>query len=196
MGLRCKRYVSSSRYRTKNKMGTGSVKNWTVFSTFSTPDYFNSCVNAVASPPYICTVPHNFRGYQSPRTGNGYIGNGLYFVNNPNDSAFIETECVSVKLIKPLTKGRCYYGEFFVNLGNNSIIATNQIGMLYTKSPYFTTMGTFTNSIQPQIQWDTTKYFTDTLNWIKISGKFISTDDEEYLTLGSFKDGFHLKKHL
>lgn len=170
------------------------IKNWTVFSSFSTPDYFNVCANAVAVPPYICTVPYNFRGYQYPRTGNGYLGNYLYGVINPTDSAFIETECVSVKLKQPLIKGRCYYGEFFISLGDNSEIATNQIGMLFTKTPYFTTLGTFTNTIKPQIQWDTTQCFTDTLNWVKVSGKFLSTDDEEYLTLGSYRDGLHLKK--
>ena len=170
------------------------LKNWTVFSTFSTPDYFNTCVNSVSFPPFINTVPYNFRGYQYPRTGNGYLGNGLYFINNPNDSAFVETECVTVKLKTPLSKGKCYYGEFFISMADNSIISTNQIGMLFTKNPYYTTMGSFTNTIQPQVQWDTTQCFTDTLNWVKVSGKFISTDDEEYLTLGSFKDGLHLKK--
>lgn len=182
----------------QNQMGIGplnsNVRNWTVFSTFSTPDYFNTCANLIGFPPYICTVPYNFRGYQLPKTGNGYIGNYLYGVNNPNDSASIETECVTVKLKTPLSKGKCYYGEFFISMADNSIISTNQIGMLFTKNPYYTTMGTFTNTIHPQIQWDTTQCFTDTLNWVKVSGKFISTDDEEYLTLGSFKDGLHLKK--
>ncbi len=170
------------------------VKEWQVFSDFSTPDYFNICVNTVASPPYICTVPYNFRGFQNPRTGNGYLGSYLYGVSNPNDSAFVETECVAVKLRIPLTKSNCYYGEFYISLGNNSEIATNQIGMLLTKDPYYTTIGSFTNTIQPQIQWDTTQFFTDTLNWVKISGKFISTDNEVYLTIGSFRDGLHLNK--
>ena len=170
------------------------LKNWKVFSTFSTPDYFNTCVNSVSFPPFINTVPYNFRGYQYPRTGDGYLGLGLYFVGIPNDSVSVETECVTVKLKTPLSKGKCYYGEFFISMADNSIISTNQIGMLFTKNPYYTTMGTFTNTIQPQIQWDTTHCFKDTLNWVKVSGKFISTDDEEYLTIGSFKDGLHIKK--
>ena len=89
----------------QNQMGISpmgsKVKNWVVFSTFSTPDYFNLCANSVGSPPYICTVPYNFRGYQYPKTGKGYIGNYLYGVNNPNDSVLIETECATVKLITP-----------------------------------------------------------------------------------------------
>jgi gliding motility-associated-like protein len=170
------------------------LKNWKVFSTFSTPDYFNTCVNSVSFPPFINTVPYNFRGYQYPRTGDGYLGLGLYFVGIPNDSVSVETECVTVKLKTPLSKGKCYYGEFFISMADNSIISTNQIGILFTKNPYYTTMGTFTNTIQPQIQWDTTHCFKDTLNWVKVSGKFISTDDEEYLTIGSFKDGLHIKK--
>jgi gliding motility-associated-like protein len=66
--------------------------------------------------------------------------------------------------------------------------------MLFTPDSLTMSIGSFTNSIQPQIQWDTTQYFTDTLNWVKISGQFIANGGEQYLTIGNFKDGTHLKK--
>jgi gliding motility-associated-like protein len=66
--------------------------------------------------------------------------------------------------------------------------------MLFTTNTFTTATYSFTNTIQPQVQWDTTKYFTDTLNWVKISGKFIANGGEEYLTIGNFKDGTHTKK--
>ena len=59
---------------------------------------------------------------------------------------------------------------------------------------FTTTPRSFTNTIQPQVQWDSTKYFTDTLNWVKISGTFIAQGGEQYLTIGNFKDGTHLIK--
>jgi gliding motility-associated-like protein len=103
-------------------------------------------------------------------------------------------EYVSVKLKSPLKANTCYYGEFYANLAEVSGLVSNQIGMYLTQNTFTTTIGSFTNSIQPQIQWDTTKYFIDTLNWVKISGYFMAQGGEEHLTIGNFKDGVITKK--
>jgi gliding motility-associated-like protein len=169
------------------------TKNWYTCFAGSSVDYYNTCVNSIAYPT-MCSVPYSCRTYQIPHSGQAFIGLWIYEVISNPDSASIYSEDVAVKLNTSLKAGVCYYAEFYANLGNTSNIAINQLGMLLSNSVYTTTMGSFTNTIQPQVQWDTTQYFTDTLNWVKISAKFIAQGGEQYLTIGNFKDGIHLKK--
>lgn len=169
------------------------IKHWYTCYYGSTPDCYNSCSNLITYPA-PSTVPYSCRTYQFPQHGQAFIGLWTYELTNLPDSAYIESENIAVKLTTTLKSNSCYYAEFYANLGNISTVATNQMGLLISTNIYTTTTGSFTNSIQPQIQWDTTKYFTDTLNWVKVSGKFIAQGGEQYLTIGNFKDGMHLKK--
>jgi gliding motility-associated-like protein len=176
-----------------SQMGINSVKYWGTNHVFSTPDYYNICANSIVYPN-ICTIPYSSRSYQNPRSGNAYIGIGTYIIDVPNDSIHIGGEYISSKLNNSLKANTCYYAEFYVNLSNLSEIATNQISALFTQNSFTTAPYSFTNTIQPQVQWDTTQCFTDTLNWVKISGTFIAQGGEQYLTIGNFKDGTHHKK--
>jgi gliding motility-associated-like protein len=171
-------------------LSTFDLSNWYSIN-FESPEYYNSCANSYGYPSSL-TIPYNQWGYQFPKTGNGYIGLAMFY---PFFSDTINYFCehLSVKLNKPLKANTCYYGEFYTTLINSCEYATNRIAMLLTPTIFTTAIGSFTNSIQPQIEWDTTKYFTDTLNWVKISGSFIAQGGEEYLTLGSFKNGYHTK---
>lgn len=181
----------------KSQMGIStlfaSFKDWHTCTSSTTPDYYNTCANAIIYPN-ICTVPYSSRSYQNPHIGNAYIGLGTYYVLNPADSAQIEVEYIATKLKAPLKPNVCYYSEFYVCLSNISKLTTNQISLLLTQNTFTTATGSFTNTIQPQIQWDTTQFLTDTLNWVKISGYFMAQGGEEHLTIGNFKDGNHLKK--
>jgi gliding motility-associated-like protein len=163
---------------------------------YLTADYFNTCANFFPGNPYpvASTVPLHCYGYQMPHVGNAYVGIALYSDLNIPDSAHVYKEYVSVKLKSQLKPNVCYYGEFYVNLAEVSGLACNQISMYLTQNTFTTSLNSFTNSIQPQIQWDTTQFFTDTLNWIKISGYFTAQGGEEHLTIGNFKDGLITKK--
>ena len=169
------------------------VKKWYTCYSGSTVDYYNACANSILYPT-SSTVPHSCRTYQMPHLGDAFIGLWIYEVINSSDSSAIYSENIAVKLNSKLKSGSCYYAELYANLGNVSNIATNQISMLLSNNTYTTTTGNFTNTIQPQVQWDTTQYFKDTLNWIRISGTFIAQGGEEFLTIGNFKDGTHLNK--
>lgn len=169
------------------------VKQWYVPSYYNSPDYYNNCSNAITYPHWS-TIPYNAHCYQTPHFGEAFLGIYNYIISDPVDSSKIDVEYVSVKLNKSLSPNICYYGEMYINLGNIGEIAVNQMSMLFTQSTFTTSQFSYTNTIQPQIQWDTTKYFTDTLNWIKISGKFVAQGGEQYLTIGNFKDGLHTKK--
>jgi gliding motility-associated-like protein len=171
------------------------LKNWYTHANTSS-DYYNICANFDPGnpPPGHSTVPLHCFGYQNPKTGNAYVGIAIYDKTVNIDTTNMYVEYVSVKLKSPLKANTCYYGEFYANLAEASGLVSNQISMYFSQNTFTTTIGSFTNSIQPQIQWDTTKYFTDTLNWVKISGYFIAQGGEEHLTIGNFKDGVITKK--
>ena len=163
-----------------------------------TPDYYNYCANFFPGNPYpnYASIPYNCRGYQLPRTGDAYVGIALYALNYLPDSTNIDLELTVVKLQQPLKANKCYYGEFYVNLANIGKIAINRIGMSLSINTNTLVPFIFNNTIQPQIQWDTTQCFTDTLNWVKISGSFVAQGGEEFLTIGNFRDGAHVKKQF
>ena len=70
---------------------------------------------------------------------------------------------ITVKLNATLKANTCYYGEFYTSLADICKLGTNRIGMYLSQNTFTTSLGSFTNTIQPQIEWDTTKYFTDTM---------------------------------
>jgi gliding motility-associated-like protein len=160
----------------------------------NSPDYYNVCTNLIAYPAFS-SIPHCAYGYQFPKTGDAFAGIGTYagLPGSGGDSIHPISEYVSVKLISPLKANTCYYGEFYTSLADICEYATNRISMLLTTTALTTTATSFTNSLQPQIEWDTTKFFTDTLNWVKVSGTFTAIGGEQYLTIGNFKDGNHTK---
>ena len=172
-----------------------TVKDWYCFYQMS-PDYFNGCSNFDIGNPYpqYSTVPLHKYGNQIPRTGNAYVGIVIYDKTNSMDTLHMYHEDITIQLKDSLKTNTCYYGEFYANLSEVSGLCSNQFGMFITSTTFTTTAYTFTNTIQPQIQWDTTKYFTDSLNWIKISGYFMAQGGEKLVTIGNFKDGVVTRK--
>jgi gliding motility-associated-like protein len=169
------------------------VTDWFIINT-GTVEYCNRCSNLL-NYPTASSVPLHCKGYQQPNTGDGFIGMCLYSTElNLTDTINVFAEYVSVKLVDTLKANHCYYGEMYVNLSNISLNTINQISMLCTQNTFTTSQLSFTNTIQPQIQWDTTQYLIDTLNWVKISGTFLAQGGEQYLTIGNFRDGAHLKR--
>jgi gliding motility-associated-like protein len=169
------------------------VKKW--YPAKESPDYFNTCTN-LSLYPYASTIPYNCHGSQSSHSNNAHSAIALYYLTNSSDSINISSELIGVKLIQSLKANKCYYGEFYISLAEISDIAINRIGMLLTQNTYTLNYQTYDNIIQPQIKWDSTQYFKDTLNWTKVSGTFIAQGGEEYLTIGNFRDGMNVNKQF
>lgn len=140
----------------------------------ASPDYYNAC------SPYI-GVPSHAGLYQQAKTGAAYTG-VFTFAGSGNGREYIEGS-----LIHPLQAGRKYCVSFYVNLMNNMIYATDAFGAYLSND----TLRNDTNSlyfpVQPQVENPTGNIITDTLNWTLISGEFIATGGERYITIGSFK---------
>lgn len=154
--------------------------------TEGTSDYFNTCsIGNVA-------VPLNNFGYQTPFSGNGYVG---IFANQflmtqlqcfNGEMVSYGREYVQTKLITPLQANYTYKITFYISLADTvGGYAVKNIGALFTSD----SIGF--NCFKPIIanpQIKSPDFVTDNVNWTKVEGEFIAQGGEQYLTIGNFAD--------
>jgi hypothetical protein len=142
------------------------------------PDLYNSCAN-----PGIYGVPFNTAGfienYQPARTGNGYVG---LVASVPTQNV---REYIQNKLSDTLISGKIYCVSFYVNVSYAAQYAINQFGA-YVDDGSVGTIPFGIVTVTPQITNQVTNYLTDTLQWVKVSGNFVATGNEQYITIGNF----------
>jgi OmpA-OmpF porin, OOP family len=158
-----------------------SLKYWYI-PTLATSDYFNSCSENLKS-----SMPNNTPGYQPARNGNGYI----FLVFAKNWYEYIQT-----KLTTPLIKDKKYYVEFWASISDKYYKSSNSLGALISKEKIMRDFSAPLNYYEPQIISQT--FIKDTVNWVKISGTFISKGNENYITIGCFsgaKGNFQLRRN-
>ncbi len=148
--------------------------------TTGTPDYFNSCDTRT----WYMNVPYTAFGFQNAHTGNAFSGSvyGGPNLTPPNNREYIE-----VQLTDSLINGRCYYISFYVSRANNCSMAISNIGCFLSPNA-ITSTNIFPLPVIPQIENTIGNYLTDTLDWMKISGTFVSSGGEKYITIGNFHD--------
>ncbi|MFA5573879.1 MAG: gliding motility-associated C-terminal domain-containing protein [Brumimicrobium sp.] len=157
-----------------------ALKDWYII--YDSPDVFNSCVSA---PTY--GTPQNWLGFQYPRTGNGYIGAGLYLSNEYN--SWPAREMFQVKLNKKLVKGQEYCASMYVSLSDSSQYAISNIGMYFGDTKFLpsgTMDTTLMFSLYPQVYNNSNNLLKDKDKWMKIEGSFIADGTEQYLSIGNF----------
>ncbi len=148
--------------------------------TTSTPDYLSSCNQ---NPSF--STPKNFNGYQVPRSGKAYYHLFVFAKNSKNSTQ--QREYISAPLTSSLKSGKKYCAEMYVNLANNSVLAIDEIGMLFTNGAPTCSGFSCLLSANPQVASPNGVPLQDTLNWVKVSGTFTATGGENTLTLGNFK---------
>jgi hypothetical protein len=114
-------------------------------------------------------------GYQQPRTGN--VIAGIYTEVNTHTWH----EYLQVKLKEPLHAGQRYCVEMYVSAADFTSNGSNNIGMLFTKDAV-----KGDNIILGAPQINSFKVITDKDGWTLISGSFIASEDDEFLTIGNF----------
>jgi OmpA-OmpF porin, OOP family len=171
--------------------------------TEGTPDVFSNCSVDLAEDKsgkksdrkaptsahdlISAQVPKNDIGFQYPHTGNSYGGLTAYASIN---AEYAEYMCI--KLSQPMVKGKRYKLSMFISLADNSFYYGSNIGALFVKDestlPNKRPMLAYnTESIKatPDITFDLST-FTDTVNWQKVEGTFISIGGENYMVIGAF----------
>jgi hypothetical protein len=150
-----------------------------------TPDYFNSCI--VPTGSFNTDVPKNIVGYQMAADGNAYAGIGCFYAYNFR-------EMIQTELVRKLNANSYYCASFKVSLADTSLWAINKLGAYFSSDtlnpePYQSIpnppFSIFTYYI-PQIE--STDFLNDTSSWVTISGTFQATGNEQYVTIGDFRD--------
>jgi len=164
-----------------------TVTGWTK-PTNATSDYYNSCLGDYGDG-WLVSIPQNFVGYQTARTGNAYAG----FIGT--EYPFIEAsdyrEYIQARLLTPLIAGKEYYVSFYLSLAERanlvSPLAIDQIGIYFDTivEEDFISSDALTDRV-PQIASAPGIMLNDTINWMHVSGSFIATGGEEWITIGSF----------
>jgi gliding motility-associated-like protein len=154
-----------------------SLKDWYCAMTYrSTPDYYNGC----SGFPYGYS---NWKGYQLPHSGEGYLGGFMHPTYNPFNIEYIQ--CTLKDTLKP---GVNYCVKYFVNCADQAEYIISQHGAVFTYTKILEpsiTLPKYLN-LAPQVKNTLGNYIKDTVNWMKIEGSFIATGGEYYMTLGSF----------
>ncbi len=143
----------------------------------SSSDLYNTCASAA-----WVGVPLNIEGYQNAKTGNGYSGIcGSIDTNNVR-------EYIEVPLLDTLIANRKYCVEFYVSLAGTSLYAISNMGAYFSVDSVIQTTSQFyaLSNYTPQIENSSNNMLNDTTNWMLVSGNFIATGGEKYMTIGNF----------
>jgi gliding motility-associated-like protein len=154
------------------------------------PDYFNTCA-AVGSG---VRIPEVTFGYQNPRTGKAYAGIIAWEGKRQAGNWVSDVrEYLQCKLTQPMQAGKKYCVSFYINPSISSAFGFNYVsieamGIHFSNSQLLQPIG---YSIVAPVHISNTggNYLSDTANWIRISGNYIATGGEQWLTIGCFTNG-------
>jgi gliding motility-associated-like protein len=141
--------------------------------TLGTSDYFNSCDSGIMG------VPTNSFGYQPARTGVGYAGAGVVGSYR---------EYISCRLNDTLIKDKNYCVEFYINLSNVTFFVASDslvVGM-YISNDSISDPSSQILPYSPQIFTAYSQYVNDTSGWTIISGTYLASGGETFITLGIY----------
>jgi hypothetical protein len=142
--------------------------------TNASSDLYNSCANNNVG------VPFNGEGFQVPNTGNGYAG----FITYSQGVDF--HEYIQAQLDSQLQSSKTYYVEFYMSMADTQTVAANNVGAYFSSNAITGPSGPVLN-YTPQISNDPIgNPLTSKTNWTKVSGSFVASGTENYITIGNF----------
>jgi hypothetical protein len=158
---------------------------WTGPST-NNSDYLNACAPGSFNVPYYAGINNVYPAYLPAKDGNAYAGIYSYQLNNFR-------EYLQVELLDTLQMGVCYYVEFYaaniqhVKYRSNNIAAnlsptSNPINLPYP--------GTVINVPMHIVNYGN-PVLPDTVCWQRISGLYSAVGNEQFMTIGNFRDDSH-----
>ena len=164
------------------------VEDWSM-PTLGSTDYFNGCSEAMGTPK-------NFNGQQPADFGVGYVG--LYMFA-PNDYR----EYIEASLHSTLEKGERYTISFYVSLAERSDFAVKEFGIRFSEFPVQIETSKVLSSMHfSKLKGDTSneleikysKFYSDEIEWIKLTQEFVANGTENYLIIGNFKNNKRTQK--
>jgi gliding motility-associated-like protein len=154
---------------------------WTNANSGSS-DYLNNC----STSNYISNILQN----NQPHNGNGCAGVFLFLAPSINGN-YNYREYIEIKLTSTLINKRKYCINYFTILSKECGIAIENIDLVLscnyiTPNPVILPYSYVIDST-PQIK-NSKGIISDRVNWTKISGIYISIENEKFLTIGNFNN--------
>jgi hypothetical protein len=151
------------------------------------PDYFNSYYDFNCGSS---AVPLNQLGYQNARSGIAYEGFAPFY-STTIPQGLNRREYIGGILSDTLLNAHQYCVSFYIAVAERCKYVIDGIGAyLAIDSAVNYTLNTNLLFI-PQIVNPNGNIIYDTLNWVQISGTYLATGGEKYITIGNFKDDSH-----
>lgn len=142
--------------------------------TNGSPEYFDSC----GAP--IVHVPNNYWGLQIPFDGSSYAGLTVYYGNY--------YEYIQTKLSDTLIKDQTYCVSYYISRSGHYYHASIA-PQVYFSQDSISSSNFLRLNYNPQIiNWN---IIYDTTNWVLITGEYLASGGERYLTLGNFLDSLN-----
>ena len=145
----------------------------------SSSDFWHSCSG---------NVPYTAGGFdfQYPKTGDGFIGIGLFYPLNPIESR----ESIEVPL-KEALKRKHYCVSWETSLANFSGVAANRVGAYFSQDTVFQTGFWEQILVIPQVE--NLAIVTDTQNWVPFHQSFLAQGGERFMTVSNFCVGENIE---
>lgn len=150
-------------------------------------EYCDTCAPA---SNYRCSIPLNQCGYQYPHSGGGMASMFMYTdVDTSYYSDYYLRDYIQNRLIQKLIAGKRYCVSFYVNLAEISGYAIKEIGAYFDNGSIDAAQfcGIPQTQCIPQIT-NSKGIIIDTAGWTKIEGSFVAAGNEQFITIGNFKD--------
>lgn len=158
------------------------------------PNFSNGYFNSCASTSTHAGIPVNcdsLLGYQQSHTGDAYSGINCYSPMGPGFRQYL-----TVALVDTLIANKQYTLTFFVSLLNYSKYGIDGMGAYFSaQMPNCPTFNCVLN-VSPQISNPAGTILLDTVNWMEISGSFVASGGERFLTIGNFKSDSTTQKAI
>lgn len=164
-----------------------NVSHWYTANCGS-PDLISNCGNSTPVGTRTDAPNALFFGVQHARTGTNYVDVGHYGFN----------DYIGTRLIEPLEANEAYQVKFYVSCADYVRYATDNIGLYFstTEIKYQKLNGTSQANgmcldgnhflYTPQIRSTPGVFLTDYENWVEVSGVYVASGGEEYITIGCF----------
>ena len=154
--------------------------DWVLCSCNFGGGYFHSCSTANGFPN--AGTPGNIWGYEEPLDGEAYMATITFIRNMEGTYRYY----LSTPLTEPLVPGVEYCFTLHASLAEVSAYRTTDLHVIFTT--YYPTACNGNDTLnwitEAQLVLNTTD--VDTASWTELSGSFVATAAEAYMTIGDF----------
>ncbi|MBW6483353.1 MAG: T9SS type A sorting domain-containing protein [Vicingaceae bacterium] len=137
--------------------------------------------------PDVWSSGSNLEGHQTAQQGTYYFG-GLYYASDPSLPPNLNARGpVIAKTSVTLSSGVQYCLSYYISLADTNNCAVNRSDAYFSPTPMDPTLSSppYLQFVQPHVQADSTVFYADKENWMRIEGNYTAAGGENYITFGN-----------